>query len=301
MIVVFGSINLDLVVALPRLPGPGETISGPDYQTFAGGKGGNQALAAGRAGADVQMVGAVGQDAFAELALANMRVAGVGLDHVRHLEGTTGLAFIGIDTAGENQIIVASGANTKVKASWLDGVLGQEDLLLMQGEVPTGEITAAIALAKTTGTLVVWNPAPVPAEQFASRALSVDMLIVNETEAQELAKHLGVPGDPHGFLNAIGNDDRHVVVTLGANGVVARAGGDTVVVTPPNVDVSDTTGAGDAFCGALAAAVSRGAPLERALAEGVSAGSLACTATGAQSSAPGYLDISALADTLKVM
>lgn len=299
MITVFGSINLDFVVVLPRLPGPGETVSGPDHQTFPGGKGANQALAACRAGAEVKMIGAVGRDAFAALALANLREANIDLSGVHETEGTTGIAFIGVDPSGENQIMVASGANKRMRAAWLKGTLAAGDTLLMQGEVPGPEVAEAIEIAKGAGARVMWNPAPVPDRAYADLVRSVDVLIVNKGEASAIGTHLGLPGDPVGFTGALATGDRLIVVTLGANGVYARSGSQGFRILPSKVEAKDTTGAGDAFCGALVAALDRNASLERALAEGVAAGSLACMATGAQSSAPYRTEIAALADTLR--
>ncbi|MCX2724155.1 ribokinase [Roseibium salinum] len=298
MITVFGSINLDLVVAVPRLPKAGETISGPDHQTFAGGKGANQAVAARRAGATVRMIGAVGRDAFAELALVNMRDAGVDLSGVKALDGTTGLAFIGIDPAGENQIIVASGTNARVEADWLAGGLGPQDLLMLQGETPFAEVERAMDLARQCGASVFWNPAPVPREDAAACLEAVGTLVVNESEAAELAGRIGMPGEPEAFLDHMATSFRAVVVTLGASGVVAGKGEDRFRFGSPKIEAVDTTGAGDAFCGALAAALDLRLPFERAVREGVAAGALACTVTGAQSSAPLKADIRRLADQI---
>ncbi|WP_306141256.1 ribokinase [Roseibium sp. MMSF_3412] len=298
MITVFGSINLDLVVAVPHLPGAGQTVSGPDHQTFPGGKGANQALAACRAGAPVRMVGAVGQDAFGPLALANMRAAGVDLAAVHALPGASGLAFIGIDADGENQIIVASGANARVDANWLEGHLSNEDTLILQGEVPFSQTKRAIACANRAGAAVFWNPAPVPRDDFLPGLEAVETLVVNEGEAEELAARAHLDGEPDAFINHFATDTRRVVVTLGAKGVRAGFAGDRYQVASPAIRAVDTTGAGDAFCGALAAALDAGTPFGRALKEAVAAGALACTATGAQSSAPRREDIQRLADQI---
>ncbi|MEP3428412.1 MAG: ribokinase [Roseibium sp.] len=298
MITVFGSINLDLVVAVPRLPTAGETVSGPDHQCFAGGKGANQALAAKRAGADVRMVGAVGSDGFADLALANMRDATVDLSGVRALGGSTGLAFIGIDPSGENQIIVASGANARVDANWLLEDLTENMMLMLQGEAPFSEISRAISIAEKAGSSVFWNPAPVPEADVANCLDAINTLIVNETEAMELAAMLGFEANADAFVQNLVTPKRSVVVTLGAQGVLAGAGPDRFRLTSPEISAVDTTGAGDAFCGAFAAALDRNEPFERALKEGVAAGALACTVTGAQSSAPLKEDIGQLADQI---
>ncbi|WP_150525211.1 ribokinase [Roseibium sediminis] len=299
MITVFGSINLDLVVVVPRLPGPGETVNGPDHQSFAGGKGANQALAARLAGAEVSMIGAVGSDAFADLALANLLATGVELSHVRRLDGATGLALIGVDAGGENQIIVASGANARVDANWLAGALAVDGMLVLQGEVPAQQALAAMKSAKAAGASVFYNPAPVPRSSIPELIEQVDVLVVNETEAQHIGSALGVAGEPEDFAEAVASDHNLVVVTLGADGVVARKGKDRFRFRPPAVEVVDTTGAGDAFCGALAAALHSGLELEVALKQGVAAGSLACTRTGAQSSAPTSAQIAEMAEKVE--
>ncbi|WP_305988876.1 ribokinase [Roseibium sp. MMSF_3544] len=298
MITVFGSINLDLVVSVLRLPTAGETVSGPDHQTFPGGKGANQALAARRAGASVRMIGAVGQDAFGELALANMREAGVDLSGVRTLPGASGLAFIGIDAAGENQIIVANGANARVEADWLSGCLDDGDTLVLQGEIPFAEVCSAIDRASRAGTRVFWNVAPVPDESVLECLEQVNTLVVNESEAAAIAGSAGLSGTPEDFVERFASPTRTVVVTLGANGVLAGTSDKRLGYTSPAIKAVDTTGAGDAFCGALAAALDADKPLERALKEGVAAGALACLATGAQSSAPQEKDIAGLADQI---
>ena len=298
MITVFGSINLDLVVAVQHLPKAGQTVSGPEHQSFPGGKGANQALAARRAGAAVRMVGAVGQDAFGPLALTNMREAAVDLSAVRRLPGASGLAFIGIDAQGENQIIVASGANARVDADWLEGCLVKSDTLLLQGEVPFDQTQRAIERARQIGASVFWNPAPVPAENILASLDTVETLVVNESEAQDIATRAGLPGALAAFIDHLATDTRRVVVTLGAKGARAGFAGNRYQAGAPAIDAVDTTGAGDAFCGALAATLDAATPFERALKEGVAAGALACTATGAQSSAPRREDIHRLADQI---
>ncbi|MAB00263.1 MAG: ribokinase [Stappia sp.] len=302
MITVFGSINLDLVVCLPRLPVPGETVVGPDHQTFAGGKGANQALAAARAGASVRMVGAVGRDAHSAPALANLDLAGVDLSAVRHLEGTTGLAMIGIDAEGENLIMCASGVNARVAADWLDGVLEPDDLLVLQRELSADPISGAIARARKVGARVLLNAAPSGDAALAGLIGDVDVLVANAVEAAELAGAFGCPGAEGAEVHcaALCGNSRLAVVTLGGDGLVARTAERIWRVAAPRIEVLDTTGAGDAFVGALAAALDRGADISRALAEGTAAGALACTATGAQSSSPDAGAIAELADTLVV-
>ncbi|MES0809900.1 ribokinase [Roseibium sp. SCPC15] len=298
MITIFGSINLDLVVAVPRLPSAGETVAGPDHQTFPGGKGGNQALAARRAGAKVAMVGAVGKDAFAEPALENLRNDGVDLSGVRTLDGTTGLAFIGIDPAGENQIIEAKGANARIDPEWLETGLATSNMLMLQGDLPFESFSRALDFARQAGTSIFWNPAPVPEGSLFSCLDEVHTLVVNETEAAEVARHLSLSGDPVTFVEQLTTPSRSVVVTLGAQGIVSGQGEQRLKLKAPEIQAADTTGAGDAFCGAMAAALDGGVNFERAVKEGMAAGALACTVTGAQSSVPFKNDIAALADQI---
>lgn len=301
MITVFGSINLDLVVSLPRLPAPGETVVGPDHQSFPGGKGANQALAAARAGALVRMIGAVGQDAHAQAALVNLDRAGVDLSGVRHLDGTTGIAMIGVDAKGENLIMCASGVNARVVAEWLDGRLARGDLLVLQRELSPEPISQAIDRARLCGARILLNAAPSGAGELAGLVGDVDVLVANAGEAAELAAALAGNGSlvPEAHCAALAGERRLAVITLGARGLVAQRGGQRWRVAAPRVDVVDTTGAGDAFVGALAAALDRGADIERALREGTAAGALACKASGAQSSSPDAQAIATLADTLE--
>ena len=295
MITVFGSINLDLVVTVPRLPVKGETVIGPRHQTFPGGKGANQAVAARKAGADVQIIGAVGKDSFAELALIELVSAGVSLDRLRQLDDATGIALIGVEESGENQIIVASGANALVEAAWLDDCLGTSSTLLLQGELKPAEIARAIAMGQEAGARIIWNPAPVPSAEILNLARTVDVLVVNEGEAIELAAALALPGEPEAFVKTLAADGALVVVTLGSKGILAGRGEKRFRFAPPPVAVVDTTGAGDAFCGALASALDQGLETDQALREAVAAGSLACTIAGAQTSSPTQAAIKAAA------
>jgi len=298
MITVFGSINLDLVVALPRLPTAGETVSGRDHQTFPGGKGANQALVAQRAGATVRMVGAVGEDSFAGLALENLRDSGVDLSGVRTMSGSTGLAFIGVDPSGENQIIVASGTNQRVEAHWLEGSFAPGDTLMVQGEVPFPQVARAALIARDAGASVLWNPAPVPEGDIRPCFEAARFVVVNTSEAATIANRLGIAGDPESFAERLATPVRSVIVTLGADGVLARTDKARYRFRSPEISAVDSTGAGDAFCGAFAAALDLEVPFERALKEGAAAGALACTVTGAQSSAPLRQDIVRLADQI---
>lgn len=298
MITVFGSLNADLVCPVEHLPAPGETVTGPSYSVVPGGKGANQALAAALAGAPVRFVGAVGRDGFREPALSSLKAGGVDLTAMADSDRQTACAFIGVDARGENQIIVASGANLDARAEQLKGLaLGAGDLLLLQMEVTHSENWRAVEIAKATGARVVLNLAPVgavPPEVLRQ----IDVLIVNETEARQLAAQLGLTEEHPKKIAArlVADFVETCIVTLGAQGVAAYGAGGTLRLPALTVEVVDTTAAGDAFVGGFAAALHEGAAMERALARGVVSGGLACRKLGAQSSLPAAAEI---ATTLK--
>ena len=289
MIVVFGSINVDLVVPVKELPKPGETVLGPGYRVVPGGKGANQALAARRAGAEVHMVGAVGGDGFAEAALVSLREAAVDLKHVRKSQSPTGAAFIAVDGKGANLIIVASGANQDARqADVADSWLGPKTVIVLQMEVPFAENWELLKRARRSGARTLLNcapAAPIPAEVLAE----LDWLVVNETEAMHVAQARGhAPDDATSAAQAIASSGNvTVIVTLGDQGARAfpPAGPGCAIGTLP-VNPVDTTAAGDAFVGAFAAAVDRGQDLAAALRYGSVAGALACEVAGAQPSLP---------------
>ena len=285
MVVVFGSINADLVATVAVLPREGETRMASGYAVHAGGKGANQALAARRAGARVTLVGAVGRDGFAEIALGTLSDAGVDLSGVAISPRPTGIALIHVDAQGRNTITVVPGANADARgAAVADAALGPATTLLLQLEVPATEVIALAARAHDRGSRVILNlapPAPVPDALLDA----VDVLVANEHEAEFVAREYGLPSDPADFC--AGAADRWrlaAIVTLGADGVVAADAGHRYRLPAATVDVRDTTAAGDAFAGALAAALDRGAALRDALAEGIASGSHACTGDGAQPS-----------------
>ncbi len=194
MVVVFGSINLDLVTRVPRLPSPGETLIGSGFASYPGGKGANQALAAARAGAVVRMYGAVGRDAAAASALALLRAGGVDVAGIRAVDAPTGCATILVDDAGENAIVVVPGANESVDADAVpDAVLAPRAVLLLQHEVPPSANAALVARAARPGTRIVLNAAP--ARPLNCRLLAtIATLIVNETEAAALATAVRLAG-----------------------------------------------------------------------------------------------------------
>ena len=288
MITVFGSINVDFVTRVAHIPAAGETVLGPDYQVFAGGKGGNQALAAARAGASVRMVGAVGDDPFAVIGTSLLEQAGVDLsDLVRHA-APTGAAFIAVSEAGENAIVVASGANRLAKAAQLEKLtFSKTDIVLVQRELNDHETCAAMAFAKAQGARVILNAAPANG-MTQDWLTALDILIANEGEIADLAKVLSLPSDsPDDIAQNISNRfSITVIVTLGPDGCIGWSDGIRRVIPALHINVIDTTAAGDSFCGAFAAALDMGLGLTGALQHGIAAGSLACQTLGAQTSIP---------------
>jgi len=300
MIVVFGSINVDLTVRVERFPEPGETLAGLSFETAPGGKGANQALAARRAGAVVAMVGAVGTDSFAAKALSGLASAGVDIGSVRRVGAPTGTAMIHVDARGRNSIVVVGGANGVLAATDApDAALAPTTTLIMQLEVPLSAVYDVATRARARGAHVVLNAAPAIALP-AALLDEIDVLIANEHEAEALAGAFSVSGSPEPFAAAMQRRfGCATVVTLGARGAVAALPGKLLHAAAPEVDVVDTTGAGDAFVGALAAALDRGVTWRRALAEGLAAGSLACTRAGAQAALPMANAIAQLADKVE--
>jgi ribokinase len=288
MILVFGSINLDLVTRVDRFPKPGETIAGSSFAQSPGGKGANQALAAARAGAAVRMVGAVGRDAFAEPALEQLVAGGVDVSGVARVDGATGCATILVDAAGENCIAVVAGANAGADPAGIaDEELTPNVLLVLQQEVTARANATLLERAHRLGVRTLLNAAPA---RPVSRDVvdQLDLLVVNKLEAAALGEALGWPVAPEPFARAaVGSHAAlTVVVTLGEQGALAANRELMWRVNAPAVDVVDTTAAGDAFVGALAAALDRGNDLPSALRFGVAAGSLACSVRGAQSALP---------------
>lgn len=286
-VAVVGSINQDLVVRVPRHPVPGETILGIDHFTVSGGKGANQAVAAARLGCDVTMIGRVGDDDAGRSMVAGLRAEGIDTRHVSvDADAGSGLAVITLDDAGENAIVVSPGANGRLPVNAITAaapVLAAARVALFQLEVPLPAVVAAIA---EVGGVVILNPAP--AQPLPTSMLArVGILVPNRTELGVLAgtdepETLDAVEDA---LAALGFAGR-VVVTLGADGAVIAEGGVLTHVPAPTIDPVDTTAAGDAFCGGLADAISRDAPLVEAVRWAVHAGALAATKIGAQPSLP---------------
>lgn len=292
-VVVVGSANVDLVVDVPRHPGGGETILGGDLRRTPGGKGANQAVGAARAGgADTTFVGALGRDESADLLTASLERSGVRTDLVARVDAATGTALITVSPDGENAIVVAPGANALVGVGESQATrIGAADVVLAQLEIPLDVVRAAAA-ARRPGALFVLNAAP-------SRALpddlwaQVDVLVVNEHEASDLAGRTAAPEE---LARVLLERVPAVVITLGHEGsLVARRSADTVHVPAVPVEVVDTTGAGDTYCGVLAAALARGESLPDAARLAAAAGALAVTRAGAQDAVPTATDVAALA------
>ncbi len=236
MLVVFGSINLDLVARVGRSPLPGETLAGSEFFAAPGGKGANQALAARRAGAEVALFGAVGRDDFAAQAQAGLRAAGVDLAGVVEVAAPTGVALIHVADSGENSIVVVPGANALARAAQAGDALTGAGTLLMQLEVPIAEVDALARRARACGVRCVLNAAPA---QTLPRSLleSLDLLIVNEHEAAALAAAADLPREPERLARVLA--DRYglqTVVTLGARGALTVADGQPLRAVPPPVE-----------------------------------------------------------------
>jgi ribokinase len=293
-VAVVGSLNLDLVVRVARLPGPGETVGGEDVFRNPGGKGANQAVAAARLGRRVAMVGCVGDDAAGRELLGSLAGAGVDTARVRVVGGVpSGTAFITVGGDGENQIVVSPGANARLTAGDVAGArpaLAAAAVTLLQLEVPLEAVAAA---ATASGGRVVLNPAPVrdlPPDLLAE----VDVLVPNRVELAQLAG-AQVPGTVEDAAELAGRlPAGAVVVTLGADGALVVEDGRALHVPALPVRPVDTTAAGDAFCGGLADALAGGAGLPEAARRAVRVAAAACLRPGAQASLPTPADLEAL-------
>lgn len=302
MIVVFGSINLDIFFRCARLPEAGETLLCRTAEMAPGGKGANQALAAARDGAKVALVGAVGCDDFADEALSLLSAECVDLTAVSRVDALTGCATISVAENGENAIVVGSGANLLAKGSAAsDSLLTAANWLLLQMEVPLPENWGLIERAREHGARVMLNLAPfapVPHEILPF----IDLLVLNGVEAEHLAASEGHTGDTRDCLAQMAADSgATVIVTLGSDGLkVFLPESEGFRLPAFKVRPLDTTGAGDCFCGVLAAALDRNLPLREAAERASAAAALSCTRAGAQTSFPTSLEIDAQLAHLEV-
>jgi ribokinase len=291
-ILVFGSINLDLVARTPRLPVPGETILGHQFTQIPGGKGANQAVAVARLGIPTQMVGRVGGDSFGQELLSSLHNAGVQIDRVL-IDRTThsGVAVIAVDDRGENHIIVIPGANGQIDQTDIDRLtplFNQAFALLLQFEIPLAIVQQAAKAAKAAGVPVILDPAPAQVNVPSSLYPLVDILTPNAVEAEQLVGFpIHTPADAERAAKVLQQRGvTTVIIKLGHQGVVCTTAQETFFVPIFKVDVVDTVAAGDAFNAGLAVGLAEGLPLQQALVWGTAAGALAVTKSGAQSSLP---------------
>ncbi|BEP15772.1 ribokinase [Acidothermaceae bacterium B102] len=286
-VLVIGSVNEDITVRVQRFPSPGETLLGLDVTYGLGGKGANQAVAAARTGVSTALLATVGDDAVGARLLGWLDERGVDTALVtRAADTASGTAHIAVDAAGENQIVVVPGANGLTRVVD-EAAVARASIVVVQGEVPVAVIENAVAVARQLGTPVLLNLAPVVAVS-ADTLASVDYLVVNETEAGLLlGRHL-TADNAVAALPDLGSAGTNVVVTLGAAGAVWREGELSGHLVAPTVTVADTTGAGDAFVGVMAAALASRFDLRSAAAQGIRAASLAVQLPGAAMTYPSF-------------
>ncbi|MGI8743500.1 MAG: ribokinase [Bryobacteraceae bacterium] len=302
-ITVVGSLNMDFVVSVDRLPSPGETVLGRDFRMFPGGKGANQACAAGRLGGrsvNTRMIGRVGHDIFADHLKASLAAAGVDVGHVHATRSqSTGVALIWVDRSGQNSIVVASGANHALFASEVPAMrsaLRGSQFALFQLESPLDTVSAALQLARAEGVQTILDPAP--AQPLTLELLkSVDILTPNETEASILLGlkpgAIAVADAPAiaGRLREMG--PKRIVLKLGEQGCFYLDGEREIQSPGFSVKARDTTGAGDTFNAALAVALAQEYPLEAALRFANAAAAISVTRVGAQASIPTREEVAA--------
>ncbi|MEM7799315.1 MAG: ribokinase [Chloroflexota bacterium] len=301
-VVVFGSINMDLVVTTPHLPKPGETLTGHTFVTTPGGKGANQAVAAARLGANTVMVGRVGNDVFAADLMSNLEKNGVRVGAVYRDESqSSGIAVIAVEDSGENNIVIIPGANGSVgedEVARLASIVAENDVLLLQLEVPLPFVAAAARVGKEKGATVILDPAP--AQTLPDELLNLaDLLTPNETEASILT---GVEVQDEATAKEaaqrlIARGAKQVLIKMGGAGGLWFDGANTVMVPAFPVTAVDTVAAGDACNGGLAAALCAGHSLETALRWGMAAGGLATTKPGAQEAMPTLAELRQFLET----
>jgi ribokinase len=290
-IVVFGSINMDLVARTPRLPAPGETLTGHSFQTFPGGKGANQAVACSRLGAKTYMIGRVGSDVFGGTLKAELEAAGVDHTNVEvDAQVSSGVALIAVEESAENMIIVVPGANGQVKENdlpRLESALERSKILLLQLEIPIEMVISAARIAKEKGVKVILDPAPAKALPEEIYSL-IDIITPNESEAASL---VGFPVENQEDASRAVREleERGVgqaIIKMGSKGAFTIIDGNEKFFEAFPVTAVDTVAAGDAFNGALAVALSEGKPIQEAIQWGMAGGALSVTKEGAQPAMP---------------
>ncbi|MDP9837246.1 ribokinase [Neorhizobium huautlense] len=284
MIITFGSINVDFVYEVEAMPQAGQTLLAKRFRTESGGKGANQALAAARDGAEVVMVGAVGNDGLAEVGLQNLSTV-TDISRVARVAEPTGNASIHIDAAGRNMIVVAAGANLVASSNAVEkALLDRANVVLLQMENDVGEVEKLIRRTLAVKATSILNLAP--AFPLPQQVLSLcDLIIVNEDEAEALAGWLGCGASAEALSAHL---DTGVLRTLGGEGAEASAFGEYIRIAAMSVEVKDTTAAGDCFVGVLASALDRGLPLKAAMERASVAAGIACSRPGSQSSLPTF-------------
>ncbi|WP_211452437.1 ribokinase [Collimonas antrihumi] len=299
MIVIIGSINMDLVLRVPRMPHPGETLSGGRFQTISGGKGANQAVACARLSADsvkVAMIACLGDDAFGVELRAALRNDGIDDSHVSTIAGeASGVASILVDASGQNSIVLAAGANDALSPAHIDAarnLIEQSRIVVLQLETPLATVRHAIKLAHELGKIVVLNPAPAPTLALPADLLAqVEYLIPNEIEAAMLAGLSAASLDNDAAIEAAvaklrTNGSANVLVTLGEKGVYAALSSGSIHFAAQPTKALDTTAAGDTFIGGFVAALAEGRSEADAIAFGQRAAALSVARIGAQTSIP---------------
>ncbi|MAE60701.1 MAG: ribokinase [Planctomycetaceae bacterium] len=300
-VLIIGSINMDMVVRVEHMPRPGETITGQAFDTMPGGKGANQAVAAARLGGASTLIGRIGDDAFGKELIGHLADQGVNTQYIQATSGCpSGVAAIWVDRMGENAITVVPGANGAVSPGDLESlepIIAAARVVVLQLEIPIPTVCAAARLAGRHGVWTILDPAPAPGSALPNELVGVDILTPNESEAESLTgvAITGADQAERAGRVLIGQGARCVVLTLGSRGaMIVERDGRAVMVPAHEVDVVDSTAAGDAFTGAMAVAMAEGAGMEDAVKMGCAAGSLACTRPGAQWAMPDRAAVAAI-------
>ncbi len=301
-VLIVGSLNMDLIALAPRLPQPGETVLGTRWTTSHGGKGSNQAVAAARLGAQVAMIGRVGSDAYGSALRQGLEEEGIDCEAVGvDREHATGVALITVDESGRNTIVVIPGSNARLQPAELEAhrrLLERARVVVCQLETPLATVARTVALAAELGKFVILNPAPAPEPSALDSELlrQVSLLVPNEVEASRLTglavESVAQAMEAARALHARGA--REVIITLAEQGLVHSRAGVSQHHAARATRAVDATAAGDSFIGALAAALARGESMERAMATGQAAASIAVSRLGAHSSIPRRAEVMAL-------